>query len=391
MKLAVTLMVRDEADIIQQWLDYHVAQGIDLLVVTDNGSEDGTREVLEAFAASGQIEVDLRHDPVHRKQQSTVVTRMAREAFTEHGADWVVNADADEFLMAKDRTLTLHDVFERMDPAVNAFVVPVVNMVGRMAERGAGIDRLVWRDERSPEELRAVGLIAQPSGNAIHVGNAEVSVVQGNHLVTMPNNATPDEALALEVLHLPWRSWAQYEHRVEIAGRAYESNPELQPSPNHHGMRDYRRLHDGTLQAYYALRHISDTDAEQAGFRRDDSLVEFLASIGKPVDSYGEDTVMPQAEVDRLTQIGRALTTRDVLAAETAAELARATENVALMSNTVQHLNTTIQHQQERIAALESLANAREHELELMHARRVVRLADRAGDVARRVRTRLRS
>ncbi|MFZ7089078.1 glycosyltransferase family 2 protein [Curtobacterium sp. RRHDQ10] len=389
MKLAVTLMVRDEADIIQQWLDYHVAQGVDLLVITDNGSEDGTREVLEAFAASGRVEVDLRHDPVHRKQQSTTVTRMAREAFTQHGADWVVNADADEFLMPKDRSLSLHDVFTRLDPDVNAFVVPVVNMVGRMAKRGAGIDRLVWRDERSPEELRAVGLLAQPSGNAIHVGNAEVSVVQGNHLVTMPNHRAPDEALALEVLHLPWRSWAQYEHRVEIAGRAYASNPDLVPSPNHHGMRDYRRLGQGILPAYYALRHISDADAEHGGFRRDESLVDYFASIGKPVGSYGGDTVMPRAEAARLTAIGRALSARDVLVEDTAAELAAATENVRLMSNTVQHLNASVQHQQERIAALEALANARERELTLMRARRVVRVADRAGDLARRVRTRL--
>ncbi len=70
MTLAVTLMVRDEADIIPQWLDYHVVQGVDVFVITDNGSTDGTDGVLARFAERMDVVVDLRHDPVHRKQQS---------------------------------------------------------------------------------------------------------------------------------------------------------------------------------------------------------------------------------------------------------------------------------------------------------------------------------
>lgn len=383
MKLAVTLMIRDEADIVQQWLDYHVAQGVDVFVITDNGSTDGTREVLEAFATSGRAEVDLRHDPVHRKQQSETVTRMAREAHTIHGADWVVNADADEFLMPRDRSLTLHDVFERMDPAVNAFVVPVVNMVGPLGERGAGLGRLVWRDERNAEQLHAVGLIAQPSGNAIHVGDPDVAVVQGNHLVTLPNGGAPAEELALEVYHFPWRSWEQYEHRVDIAGRAYEANPDLRPSPNHHGMRDYRRLLQGILLPYYAMRHVTDAEAEAGPFTRDDAVPAFFAGIGKPVAGYGEDVAVPEPQARQLSAIGRGLLERDDTIIALTAERDRALENIALMTETVHHM-------QARITDVELLANQREHALQQMQERRVVRAADRAGAVARRVRARLR-
>jgi hypothetical protein len=382
MKLAVTLMVRDEADIIQQWLDYHVAQGIDLLLVTDNGSVDGTKEILDAFAAAAPIEVVLLSDPVHRKQQSTTVTAMARAAYTEHDATWVINADADEFLIPKDRSLTLHDVFDRLDPVINAFVVPVVNMIGRMANSGAGLDRLVWRDERTAEELHEVGLIAHPSGNAIHVGHPEVSVVQGNHLVTIPAGEAPDESLALEVLHYPWRSWRQYEHRVENTGRAYEANPDMHPSPNHHGMRDYRRLLDGTLRYYYSLRHVADADAVAGHFTRDDSLREFFGAHGLSTGSDSDVVVRP-AEAAKLNAVGRALVARDRLIEDQESALERSLENVRL-------LEATVQHQNERIVDVEGLANAREQELRLLRQRRVVRLADRAGDVARRVRARLR-
>ncbi|PZF64444.1 glycosyltransferase family 2 protein [Curtobacterium sp. MCBD17_013] len=383
MKLAVTLMVRDEADVIRPWLDHHLAQGVDVFVITDNGSVDGTREALEAFAASGVAEVDLRHDPVHRKQQSETVTRMAREAHTLHGADWVVNADADEFLFAKDRSLTLHEVFERLDPAVNAFVVPVVNMVGPLARHGAGLSRLLWRDERSASELHAAGLISQPSGNAIHVGHPDVAVVQGNHLVTIPAGEAPAEDLALEVLHFPWRSWGQYEHRVEIAGRAYEANPDLNPSPNHHGMRDYRRLQEGVLLHYYALRHVTEAEAEAGPFTRDDSLVRSFADRGTPL-ADGEDEVVPEDEFVDLRRVGAALAARDAEVDRRETELGRVRENVRL-------LESTVQHQQLRIDAVEQLANHREAELQRMRARRVVRMADRAGDVARSVRSRIRA
>src|SRR4051794_31649606 len=103
-------MVRDEVDIVAAMVEHHLAQGVDLLIVTDNASVDGTTEVLEAYAAHGRVE--LHHDPVHLKQQGAVVTGMARRARTQHRADWVLNLDADEFLAPRDRSLTVREALE---------------------------------------------------------------------------------------------------------------------------------------------------------------------------------------------------------------------------------------------------------------------------------------
>jgi hypothetical protein len=40
MKLVMTLLVRDEQDIIADNLDFHLAQGVDVVLVTDNFSEN---------------------------------------------------------------------------------------------------------------------------------------------------------------------------------------------------------------------------------------------------------------------------------------------------------------------------------------------------------------
>lgn len=39
MKLVMTLLVRNEADVIETNLEYHLAQGVDFVIVTDHGSE----------------------------------------------------------------------------------------------------------------------------------------------------------------------------------------------------------------------------------------------------------------------------------------------------------------------------------------------------------------
>lgn len=253
MKLAMTVMVRDEADIIRPMIEHHLDQGIDVLIVTDNGSVDGTAEILSDFAERGLI--DLRHDPVQRKQQGAVVTGMARDAATRYQADWVINADADEFWITRDPELTLKQAFEHIDPALRAFTVPVVDMSGPAALAGTGLQRLIYRDERTVEQLNAVGLHAHSTPDAVHVGDPTIEVAQGNHFVNVESAGEPDPAYALEVLHFPWRSWQQFSRKVENAGRAYDSNPELNPSPNHHGMRDYRRLRGGTLLASYLVRN----------------------------------------------------------------------------------------------------------------------------------------
>jgi Glycosyl transferase family 2 len=95
--IAGICMVRDEADIIETTVRYHLDQGLGIIYIVDNGSTDGTLEIVERLS---------RYDPRMywtedrgKFHQSEALTSMARDA-SRDGAEWIVPFDADEFWFA---------------------------------------------------------------------------------------------------------------------------------------------------------------------------------------------------------------------------------------------------------------------------------------------------
>lgn len=357
MRLAMTLMVRDEADIVGAMLDHHLGQGVDVIIVTDNGSVDGTAELLADYERRGLVE--LRHDPEHRKQQAQTVTRMARDAAELHGADWVINADADEFWLPAAEGLTLKEAFERIPVSIQAFDVPVHDMIGPAALAGSGLQRLVHRDLRTTEQLRRVGLRAHATHDVAHVGDPSVEVVQGNHFVNLESRGQVPAGAEVEVLHFPWRSWEQYARKVRNAGSAYE-NSQLTPSPNHHGMRDYRRLLDGVLLPLYLVRHPDAAELEEG---LADGTYVTDRRIADAVPSPVADEPLDAASAAAQRPMGLALADLDRQVADAGDRANRAEADAA--------------------ATREELHQVRE-QLARMADRRVVRLTDAAARLLRR-------
>ena len=51
MRLVQTLLVRDEVDIVDTQIAYHLNAGVDFVIATDHESRDGTTDILESLCS----------------------------------------------------------------------------------------------------------------------------------------------------------------------------------------------------------------------------------------------------------------------------------------------------------------------------------------------------
>ncbi|USZ49662.1 glycosyltransferase family 2 protein [Halomonas sp. DN3] len=95
-KFCVAGIVRNEVDYLVEWIAWHKLAGFDHAILADNGSDDGTRPLLEALESLGVV--SLVYQPVmERHAQQLAYRRILAKALGEH--DYVMFLDADEFLV----------------------------------------------------------------------------------------------------------------------------------------------------------------------------------------------------------------------------------------------------------------------------------------------------
>jgi glycosyltransferase involved in cell wall biosynthesis len=248
----MTLLLRDEENIVRENLDFHLAQGVDRVIVTDNGSEDRTIEILRGYEARGVVRLLI--EPTDDYSQGRWVTRMARLA-AEEGADWVINNDADEFWWP--RVGTLRSTLDGVSEDVGVVVAHRTNFVPRAEDGRPFWERMTLRER---ESLNPLGKPLPPK--VAHRAHPEITVVQGNHRVEDVDLGNKVDDGSIEILHYPMRTYAQFENKIVKGGRAYARNREL---PHRTG-RTWRRLYEvweqGGLRDHYAEQVAGEGDRE---------------------------------------------------------------------------------------------------------------------------------
>ena len=95
--IAAVSAIKDEADIIEANVRHLLENGVDQILVSDQMSTDGTREILLALSQEFRGSFGFISDPRKVFYQYEVMNKLVRSV---HYADWVIPFDADEFVYA---------------------------------------------------------------------------------------------------------------------------------------------------------------------------------------------------------------------------------------------------------------------------------------------------
>ena len=253
MNLVMTLLVRDEADIVDAQIAFHLAAGVDLVIATDNRSEDGTTEVLERYAREGRLH--LIREPGDDLRQSEWVTRMARLAATDFGADWVINSDADEFWWP--RGSSLREVLESVPPHHGVVRAAWRNFVPRPESNPFFAERMTARlctPSFHPHPLST-------HSKSAHRAVADVRIGRGNHEAFGTGLVPVRGWYPIEILHFPVRSLEHCMRKYVTQFVALERNAE-KGIPGHMA-EAFEAYRAGRLAEYYAPLVVDDATLER--------------------------------------------------------------------------------------------------------------------------------
>jgi hypothetical protein len=259
MRVVMTLLVRDEVDVVRQHLLFHLNAGVDFVIVTDNGSVDGTSEVLAELERAGVVRV--LNEPVGAFRQREWQTRMARLAATEHGADWVINSDADELWWPRGGDL--REVLAAV-PARYGIVGSLVRHFVPVPDDGRPFA------ERMTLRLTAQAPVNDPASpwrpyrKIVHRADPDALVIEGGHDLRETALAPLRGWYPVECLHFPLRSPAQVERKGAAWGAAVEkfyegSGRARAPGAAYHALQ-HRAAERGEIAAYYDALALTPDD-----------------------------------------------------------------------------------------------------------------------------------
>ena len=223
MKLVMTLVVRDEADILDAQLAFHLNTGVDFVLAIDYRSQGETTAILQAYERGGHLR--LLSEPGEQLWHAEWMTRLARLAATEHAADWVFCSDADEFWLSPYGSL------KELLAAV---------------PRRYGLVRGVWRHfaprpddggffaERMTVRTLPVdrpGSPFPPQVKVAHRAHPSATIHGGNHDADVPGLVPLRGWYPIEVLHFPIRNPEQCARKYRSWSQATDLDPAAPSRP----------------------------------------------------------------------------------------------------------------------------------------------------------------
>lgn len=268
--LIMTLLVKNEEDMLETILRFHKAMGVDSFIITDNNSTDGTIGIIQKYKEMGWIKEVILEKATNYNQKAWV-DRMIRLAKRKYHADWVINADADELWYSPSGDLktelratkanvlkcSMKCIYPETDKPFwewNQAICPIANP---LRHKAYGLSRY--------------SLYLPQRGKVLHRTTSYIQISTGNHKVLMLPKKTKESNIC--IYHYSIRDRQRFLEKMINGGKQLEQNPH-----KHIGMhwRHFYELYKkGELEMEYD--RITGANAygqlKQDGFIRTDNTI----------------------------------------------------------------------------------------------------------------------
>jgi Glycosyl transferase family 2 len=248
----MTLLARDEADVVDENLKFHLNAGVDFVIAMDNLSQDGTTEILETYARSGDLHL-IRQESEYLRQADWI-TELGRLAATDFGADWVIHSDSDEFWWPRGDSLK--EVLTSIPTRYGVVRALLRHFVPRPDDGSPFAERMTARMSAS-SPINDPRSLYRPNLKIVHRADPNVNVSIGaQRLIDSP--LVPLRGwYPIEFFHFPVRSLEQSERKYSHQ----QTGPGQTPSPYYDRVREL--IAAGRLQELYDSLVVDDAALER--------------------------------------------------------------------------------------------------------------------------------
>jgi glycosyltransferase involved in cell wall biosynthesis len=241
----MTILVKNEADIIEKNIKVHKALGVDAFVVMDNDSTDGTREILEKLQKDIEIIIIEEKGLYSQKKWMTGLADIAKRRLD---ADWVISNDADEFwiptgnkninevlkfkgdiLICRRYNMILSEGLDNCFDSVDRVENPIHYDRSKLLQKEHVSIALTKNSPKVIVNPHGLFRIAGGNHSAVHIKNLN-GMLRGSGFYKEPKFE------AINVYHYPFRSYEQFERNIKNRKMLLESGRDIKMGPH------YKRL-----------------------------------------------------------------------------------------------------------------------------------------------------
>ncbi|CAA0125230.1 Uncharacterised protein [BD1-7 clade bacterium] len=264
MKLVMTLLVKNEARILEDNIRFHAEQGVDAFLVMNNGSTDQTDDLLADL--SHELDIHVVQNSSSDYLQSQWMTSLAHQAVSQLHADLVISNDADEFWVCSSGG-DLKSKLRNRDAVVT---VQRYNYV--QSKEALQSDRPYWQADAKVvnpvlyvkndqlERTRISMPLVKISPKVVVNPRGLLKIKGGNHRARHLRFWASRNEPGIEVHHYPIRGYAHFAENIQHRASLLKANPETRMGD--HYRRWVKLMDEGRLREEFDRMSICENEID---------------------------------------------------------------------------------------------------------------------------------